>query len=116
MSCSQLHDTNGNLAGHIMIGGPDYEIEINGEVRVFEDHYYCGPTLLQKRTGDPIAEYSKAFRDAIERWFLGGKQVDYCRCVVPDWCSECNGDGFNVVGKFAVECPKCNGKKIQETT
>ena len=39
---------------HISWAGPEYWIHVGDKVMRFEDHHYCGPIVLNNRTGDPL--------------------------------------------------------------
>jgi len=107
---------------HIDVGGPTYQIQLGGKWRPFEDHPYCGPTPLNGRTGEPLTSMPAAFWDAINRWAVGGKQLDGERCRVPSWCPTCKGEGDewrHIGGKhyeIAGPCKTCGGKRIETPT
>jgi hypothetical protein len=47
---------------------------LNGVVLTFEDHPYCGPTLLNQ-SGDPAKHQPLSFRQAATQWAQQGRQV-----------------------------------------
>ena len=107
-------DASGNI-GHVSLAGEILEIEVGKRIRAFEMHRYFGPTVVNRRTGDPIInDPGKAFWDAFERWQISGKLVDGIRCVVPQWCKRCGGSGLIETGRrMASTCPRCVGSKIE---
>lgn len=63
------------LAGAIFtVGGPERKISVNGKIVPFEDHSYCGPTMLNKR-GDPLDHQSPEFLTAASLWAQQGRKV-----------------------------------------
>ena len=71
---------------HVLMGGPDYRIEVNGEVIRFEDHPYCGPCPLNKRGKELRLGPRHKFWSAVTWWYQQGKQLDPVtgRCVYRD--------------------------------
>lgn len=70
----------------LLKGGRDYEVEINGEVILFEDHPYCGPMPLirsgAKRGQERVLGPRHRFWKVMEWWYQQGKQLDeHGRCV-----------------------------------
>lgn len=61
-------------------GGPNLKISVNGTVIDFEDHPYCGPTILNKR-GDPAARQSPAFLAAATLWAQQGRRTRDGLCL-----------------------------------
>jgi hypothetical protein len=63
---------------HISYGGPDRYMSVGGKVIRFEDHPYCGPIVLQLKTGVP-AENQPGERDLFWRhydaWAKQGKRT-----------------------------------------
>lgn len=107
-------DESGRI-GHVSMSGDILEIEVGKRIRAFEMHRVFGPTVVNRKTGDPInSDPGKAFWDAFERWQINGRMVDGIRCVVPHWCMRCSGSGLVETGpKMASTCPRCNGIKIE---
>ena len=63
---------------HISYGGPDYYIIAGGRVWFFEDHPYCGPCVLDKRTKDPVKnqpDEKSPFWKAVTNWYQSGKKT-----------------------------------------
>lgn len=62
----------------ILTGGPTYTIVADGHRWTFEDHPYCGPSVIGKR-GDVLSNQPVArsqFWRACELWRAQGKRVD----------------------------------------
>lgn len=64
---------------HISMGGPTLKISVNGKILSFEDHPYCGPTLL-KRNGDPAVHQPSTFLNAVTLWYQQGKRLEDGLC------------------------------------
>jgi hypothetical protein len=110
---------NDKVIGHVSLGGPTLQLTTCGKTYKFEMHRFLGPCALTLKTEQPTnRDHGKKFWDAIDRWYLGGKLVDGNVCVVPEWCSTCNGhgevpDGHKVGRVLMVKtCPVCGGKKV----
>ena len=75
--------TDGNDFGfkliHISYAGPDiFIIDRHGKKWKFEDHHYCGPSVLG-RNGDPLANQppeSSPFWEAVDCWYQQGKVTE----------------------------------------
>ena len=39
---------------HISWAGPEYWISVGDKVMRFEDHHYCGPVVLDNKSGEPL--------------------------------------------------------------
>lgn len=61
---------------HIMLGGPIYKLMFRGKVRELEDHRYCGPSLLNQRTRDPLLHQPMDFLEIATKWAQQGRRVD----------------------------------------
>lgn len=60
---------------HVMTGGPDRKILVDGKVIAFEDHPHFGPCPL-KKNGDPKDLGPRhAFWDAVSCWYQQGKVI-----------------------------------------
>ena len=67
--------------GFLCGGSPRYEF--GGFL--FEWHRYCGPALLDRRTGDPRKTIPRGFWNAVERFQkLPPEQRESYRAEVPD--------------------------------
>lgn len=98
----------------LTLGDPVREIDVRGKVVAFEDHRIFGPMPVHRKTHEPLkTNPSLAFYDAWERWKIGGKKLDGIRCVVPEWCHRCKGEGMTVYGVMAHTCKRCGGIKIE---
>ena len=71
----------------ILNGGPMRKIRVNGKIIEFEDHPWCGPTILNKQTGEPLKVQPDAFLLAASRWAMGGREIRRGLCVWQDGCS-----------------------------
>lgn len=64
---------------HISYAGPDiFIIDRHGKKWKFEDHRYCGPSVLG-RNGDPLANQppeSSPFWEAVDCWYQQGKVTE----------------------------------------
>ena len=73
---------------HISFGGPEYWISVGDKVMRFEDHHYCGPSVLG-RDGDPLANQppeSSPFWEAVNCWYQQGKVTEtICGRVFAKW-------------------------------
>lgn len=67
---------------HISMGGPDRQISVGGKIYTFEDHPFCGPTLLNKG-GDPIdlKDHPQDFLEAASLWVQQGRRTENGLCV-----------------------------------
>lgn len=70
-------------AAHLLMGGPDRLIEVDGEVIRFEDHPYSGPMPLGKRGKERRLGPRHKFWSAVTWWAQQGRQLDpeTGRCV-----------------------------------
>ncbi len=62
----------------LWIGAPAYEIYARGRCFYFEWHPHCGPTVINRLTGEPTANQPgerSPFWDAVQRWHDQGKIV-----------------------------------------
>lgn len=57
------------------------KIQVNGNLYEFEMHPYCGPTLLNKRTGSPLKHQPGPFLDAASLWAQQGQKIEDGLCV-----------------------------------
>lgn len=122
MPCLTFKDKN-NLPVFLTVGGPDLEITWRSKTWLFEMHHYCGPVLINRRTGQPLnTEPPKAFWSAFELWELGGKEIKDGKCILAVFCKDCDGNGFTLgekirikrkTGHEAIECKTCKGSRIQ---
>jgi hypothetical protein len=71
----------------ILRGGPDYWISVGNKLIRFEDHPYCGPIVLQGKTGDP-SENQPPERDKFwlhyDAWVKAGKPTK--KVLNKVWC------------------------------
>jgi hypothetical protein len=58
----------------IEYGGPTRKIQIEGKIYTFEDHPYCGPSLLDKK-GDPLSKQPMKFLHAASLWKQQGGKI-----------------------------------------
>lgn len=58
------------------IGGSMHKISVNGKIYHFEMHPYCGPNILNKRTGSSVKNQPDAFLVAASLWAQQGKRID----------------------------------------
>lgn len=69
---------------HILKGGPDRKIiDENGKEWIFEDHPYCGPSVLNKK-GDPADKQpgpKSPFWICVNLWYAQGKKVVDGLCI-----------------------------------
>lgn len=73
----------------VLFGGPDRRILAqNGKVYHFEDHSYCGPTVIGKRGGilDNQPNCRSPFWAAVQAWIKQGRRV--CKCGYCIWHPE----------------------------
>ncbi len=61
---------------HISMGGPMRKISVGGRIIEFEMHPYCGPNILHKRTGEPLANQPMDFLHAASLWHQQGQRID----------------------------------------
>lgn len=64
----------------VLLGGPMRRIQVNGKIYEFEMHPYCGPTLLNKRTGSPLKHQPNDFLEAASLWAQQGQRLDDGLC------------------------------------
>lgn len=65
----------GKTVAHLELGGPEYRINVNGKIYLFEDHKWCGPSALRRDTKEPMKNQPKAFLECASRWAQQGKKV-----------------------------------------
>lgn len=63
----------------VLVGGPTLKISVNGKLIAFEDHSYCGPTMLN-RHGDPLKNQTPEFLTATTLWAQQGRRVQDGLC------------------------------------
>lgn len=112
-----LRDEKSQVTAHLSLGGPILRMQCDKRIQHFEMHNYFGP-MPCKQNGDESERVARGFWDHFERWQLGGKLVDDDLCIVPEWCSACEGSGeeaeqlsprrFMSLGP----CKACGGKRI----
>lgn len=59
MSDTQRYTGNNHVIGpgvHIAVGNDPLTIVYGGKLYFFEWHYYCGPTVLSRKTQDPLTK------------------------------------------------------------
>jgi hypothetical protein len=112
-------DVQGRRVGTMTIGGPFLRlVTSSGREVLFEMHAWFGPHPVSKKTRDPLDRIPAGFWNAIERWELGGSLVDGDRCVVPQWCGNCDGIGRETLCIDRLNrvdlgpCKACNGTRI----
>lgn len=83
------------------------KIQVNGHVYEFEMHPYCGPTLLNKRTGSPLEYQPTPFLEAASLWAQQGQKIEDGLCV---WYHEpkmitrhLGGRHYQVIGHHPAE-------------
>lgn len=63
----------------LLLGGPERRIrDERGRTWLFEDHSYCGPAVIGRRSGDPISKQPSErspFWRAVSLWARQGKRV-----------------------------------------
>lgn len=104
----------------MLLGGPVYKMPVNGKIRLYEMHPYCGPSPLNHRTGDPF-DVDKAPAGFWKAWDLfdaGGRKMDGDLCLLPKWCETCRRTGnetkhhggrhYEIIGP----CKACNGARV----
>ena len=71
---------------HISWAGPFYEIMVRGKLLKFEDHRYCGPMPVNKRTLNGIDLVPRhPFWGVVSTWYQAGKPMNKDgTCYVPD--------------------------------
>jgi hypothetical protein len=57
-------------------GGPMRKIEVGGKIIEFEMHHFCGPNILNKQTGSPLANQPLDFLRAVSLWCQQGRKID----------------------------------------
>ncbi|HYE89519.1 MAG TPA: hypothetical protein VEA38_00810 [Terriglobales bacterium] len=64
----------------VLLGGPTYRIvDAHGREWSFEDHRYCGPSALNRRTGEPLLNQPPAhspFWEAVTLWAQQGRRAE----------------------------------------
>ena len=60
---------------HISMGGPEYIIVVGTRSYYFEDHPYCGPTVINRKTKNPRTIQPTHFLKAVSRWAQQGRRV-----------------------------------------
>lgn len=74
---------------HVSYGGPSYEIDSGGKRWFFEWNHYGGPTVLNRKTEDPIVTQpaeNSSFWDAVQWWDQQGRRLKDGLCV---WNRHC---------------------------
>jgi hypothetical protein len=60
----------------VLTGGPLYQIYVDGVWILFEDHHYCGPMPLDKRTFDErLLGPRHRFWKVVTDWYQAGKKT-----------------------------------------
>jgi hypothetical protein len=76
----------------LLLGGPDYTLEVGGKAVKFEWHHYCGP-MPSKQLGP-----RHMFWTAVTWWAQQGKRVDdNWRCIY-DWPPHISEVAERIVG------------------
>jgi hypothetical protein len=57
------------------------KISVGGKIIDFEMHPYCGPTILNKRTGSPLKNQPTAFLESASLWAKQGKKMENGLCL-----------------------------------
>ena len=65
----------------IDVGGPEFTISVAGKRYLFEMHPYCGPNVLNRRTGEPLEHQPMPFLEAASLWAQQGQRVEDGLCV-----------------------------------
>lgn len=65
----------------ILNGGPMRKIKANGKIIEFEMHPYCGPTIIHKRTKEPLKNQPETFLRAASLWAQQGQEIKDGFCV-----------------------------------
>lgn len=78
-------------------GGPMHKISVGGKIIEFEMHWYCGPTILNKRTSEPLKHQPMDFLHAASLWAQQGKKVDENGLCI--WFHEPEPITEHIVGK-----------------
>lgn len=65
------------MIGHISLGGPIYEMDLNGRKVCFEDHPQCGPMPVTAVRHEPTdLKPNDPFWVAVNDWYTFGKNAD----------------------------------------
>lgn len=84
---------------HVLSGGEDRKIiDRLGKEWIFEDHPYCGPSVLNKR-GDPLEKQpaqKSPFWECVNLWYQQGKKIDNGICL---WVAPKKEKYEHIVGK-----------------
>lgn len=64
---------------HILTGGPEHDIQVNGKRYHFEMHPYCGPILLDEN-GEAAKDQPMAFLEAVTLWAQQGRRIEDGLC------------------------------------
>ena len=67
------------MIANISLGGPEYDIQVNGKRYHFEMHPYCGPHVLN-RNGEPAAHQPQEFLHAASLWAQQDQRVENGLC------------------------------------
>lgn len=96
---------------HVSMGGPEFDIQVDGIRYHFEMHRYCGPIRLNKR-GDAHSRQPKRFLEAASLWAQQGQRVEdgLCRWDIiyePEPILKHMGrNSFTLIGYHPVKPPK----------
>ena len=110
--------SDNRVIGTVTVGGEILRMPCPKKTQHFEMHRYFGPLPCNK-DGNEAVRVASGFWDSFERWELGGKLVQDDLCIVPTWCSACEGFGeetrqlsprrFESLGP----CKTCNGSRLK---
>lgn len=64
----------------ILTGGPEFDIQVEGERYHFEMHPYCGPNVLTEK-GEPAANQPIPFLKAASLWDQQGQRLEDGLCI-----------------------------------
>ena len=79
------------------------KIQVDGMVHDFEDHPYCGPTLLN-RNGEPLRRQPRRFLEAASQWYQNARRIGkdgLCEWFEPqkNILKHLGGNHYEVVGQ-----------------
>lgn len=86
------HGMIGGYPATLCVGDDPVEIVAGGRRYLFEWNHYCGPTVLHRRTQDPLDKQppeNSPFWDAATWWHRQGKRVENGVAV---WNRECEAE------------------------
>lgn len=69
---------NGLGMVHISWAGPERWLSCAGKLWLFEDHHYCGPIVLTRKTGEPATNQppeNSLFWTHVNTWYQQGKRT-----------------------------------------